>query len=48
MNLEVVKSDHSDLINLAEAISKFKTKEMEVAFAEFLKKAINPPMFLKE
>ncbi len=31
-------------IDLADSISKFKTKEMELAFADFLIKATHPPI----
>lgn len=36
------------LVDMAEHISKFKTKEMELAFAEFLIRVNNPRMYWHE
>ena len=33
------------LVDMAKYISEFKTREMEIAFAEFINKHNNPPMY---
>jgi len=48
MEFEYVASAYDELIRLAQYISSFKSQEMEVVFAQLLKKHINPPMVLKE
>ncbi len=46
--LEYMSPDYNDLIELAKYIAQFKSQAMELAFAELLRKHLNPPCRLKE
>ena len=46
--IELVPQPDNRLIELATCISNFKTPEMEIIFAQYMKKTMNPPMIYKD
>jgi len=46
--IEFVPQKDDGLLKLAQHISEFKTSEMEIVFAQYMKKVMNPPMIYRD